>query len=264
MNRSDAGSKHKTAELIREVTGLARSKKFNVKTLGYLDGYPLLLCQRIGSYHSKKTRLAAALFHGDEIASTMGIVKFLKTTSSSELDHLDLTLLPVVNPTGHSLGTRENIWGQDPNRGYNGKKQDLPKEGAILLSHHKELVKSSQHGFLSLHEDSDIKEGAFAYCYSQQPEGVQLAKDLLSIAHGHVGTVTNKTLLKLNKDNQGTVHSSHPGIVLDDSMESFDDWMYGQQVTPVIVTETPSKDNDLNKRIDANWKMLRVFCELSA
>jgi hypothetical protein len=252
----------KTVEMIRELTGLAKAKRFEIQTLGYLDSYPLILCRRQSKYKGAPRKMAAALFHGDEIGGTLGLIEFLKTTCMSELDTVNLSLLPMVNPTGCAAGTRENRWGENPNRGYKAGKEKLSKEGKILLSHNKVLLRLATGGFISLHEDSDIKEGAFVYCYSHKG-GVEMAHKMLIAAKKHVGVAKNDILLGLEKSNNGMKSFGNNGIIVDDDDGAYEDWLCKFGIKPVVVTETPAKDTDIYFRIVANTKMMRAFCGFS-
>lgn len=59
--------------------------------------------------------LLSAGIHGDEPASPLAALEFLKSAPSTDVHWL---ITPLLNPTGIALGTRENAAGRDLNRDY--------------------------------------------------------------------------------------------------------------------------------------------------
>lgn len=97
---------------------LAELRNFETVTLGMIGEYPLLLLIPQKPKARKKHILVAAGFHGEEIAGPWGIIKFLEEADGRLLESVNLSLLPLVNPTGFVRNQRMNQWDENPNRGF--------------------------------------------------------------------------------------------------------------------------------------------------
>lgn len=71
--------------------------------------------------------LISAGFHGEEAAGPWGMLHFLSELQQDIFERINLSLLPLVNPTGFAKGHRFNKFGENPNRGFL-----QPKEGEAV------------------------------------------------------------------------------------------------------------------------------------
>ncbi|WP_434928327.1 M14 family metallopeptidase [Shewanella sp. HL-SH2] len=154
-----------SAKLATEITRL----RFNQMTLGSVDDLPICLYQSSTPKNDLPSVLICAGFHGEEAAGPWGMLHFLQQLPDDILEHLNLSLLPLVNPSGFSHGQRFNLFGENPNRGF-VLEQQQPRsnqytsvEGKLLLQHAGLLAKLSRDGVLTCHEDVLLSD---TYLYS--------------------------------------------------------------------------------------------------
>ncbi|NMH65377.1 M14 family metallopeptidase [Shewanella salipaludis] len=145
------------------------------KKLGEVGDYPIHLYQSPAPKAGLPSVLISAGFHGEEAAGPWGLVHFLSEAGSELFERVNLTLLPLVNPTGFKKGHRFNKFGENPNRGFvleNGKPKansDTSVEGKMLLEHSQLLLAASRDGILTCHEDVLQQQ---TYVYSFEPSQV--------------------------------------------------------------------------------------------
>ncbi len=182
-----------------------------------------------------------------------GILRFLETKAPTFGQHVNVSFLPVINPTGFRALRRVNDWGEDPNRGFCHNQVDQPalsREGRILLEHLDDLRLLAADGFVSLHEDTE-QEQFYLYTF-EESDGPGLFSDMLR-------TVGTKYFPLV------------PGGIIDGSLingglsfrhcdSSFEDCLFHAGVPRTACTETPGL-LDIQYRITANAEIIRAFAE---
>jgi len=214
-----------------------------VEILGEVDGYPILF---VNSRNPKSgaSRLVAGGFHGNEPAGVLAILIYLE---SERLDP-NLSFLPLVNPTGMFINTRNNVYKQDPNRGYCHKMGNLSKEGEILMNSSNKLVEASVDGFLSLHEDIDLKQ-FYLYSFEKASEPGDFSKSLALTAGKLCPVLPNSNLYGDNVES---------GIILNECDGSFEDYLFHSGSVRTACTESPGA-LALDVRIKANIALIKAF-----
>ncbi len=145
---------------------------FTATTLGTVDGYPILACESRFYDPEKPSVLVSAGFHGEEPAGPWGLLHLLTKWEDGGPHSLNITLLPLVNPTGFLRGTRFNYNEQNPNRGFGFKdgrvlvQEDTSEEGKILIANSALLEESSRDGILTCHEDV-LQTGSYLYTFEE-------------------------------------------------------------------------------------------------
>ena len=157
-----------------------------------------------------KPRIKVAIFaglHGDETASILGLIDFVK--------HLDvnpepgreyqLWIYPLCNPTGYVDGTRHSRSGKDLNREF---WRNSPEPEVALIE--QEIRRRQFDGIISLHSD-DTSPGVYGFV-----RGATLTKHLLqpALAAAEAALPTNK---ESNIDGfhavDGIIHTAYDGIL---------------------------------------------------
>lgn len=247
--RSDA-----FGDLMQKVYQVAAKRGLTVQELGKIDNDPLLLLTPSVLREGPKL-LVAAGFHGDEPGGCRGIIRFLENVEPTLFQALNLSFLPLVNPTGFRLGQRTNEWGEDPNRGLvhhesdRGPSEPLPsREGAILLQHLPLLKSLAADAFLSLHED--VEYGQFyLYAFENADKPGPFSKDLRAEATKFFSLFPDGPL------EGGVVHD---GIIFKYHDGSFEDLLFHSGVSRTASTETPGLA-ELEKRVEANAALVTAL-----
>jgi predicted deacylase len=208
-----------------------------IQTLGEVDGEPIWLI----TPPNPCNRLVAAGFHGDEIAGPWGVLNYLEHAAIDNKP-INISFLPIVNPTGLNSNTRTNKYEEDPNRGFcHSTLNSRSKEGDILFANIKRILELSSDGFLSLHEDSAAEE-FYLYSFEEGKEPGHFSKRL---GHAVAGILTT--------DNNSVVADSPAknGIIFGDCDGSFEDFLFHAGVSRTACTETPGLLG-FNTRVAAN------------
>lgn len=157
-----------------------------------------------------KPRITIGLFagiHGDEVASILGAIDFVR-----ELDldpnlarEFQLWIYPLCNPSGYVDGTREARCGLDLNRQF---WKDSSEPEIKLLE--EEIRRRKFDGIISLHSD-DTSEGVYGFA-----RGATLTKHLLAPALAAAEAAVPRN----NSDHidgfyavEGIIHSGYGGIL---------------------------------------------------
>jgi hypothetical protein len=225
----------------------ARLKGFNVKTLGKVDNKPIFLLYPKKIIKSNKNVLIAAGFHGDEPAGNWGLLDFLEKYNNS--NKINLSFLPLVNPTGFKKGLLRNIFGENPNRGYVQK--DFSREGVILFRNIKFLKKLSRDGYLSLHEEYELKK-FYVYTFERKKKPGAFSIQMLNSANDFYKKWGNGTINDANAKN-GIIFNEHDG--------SFEDYLFLSGTKKCVTSETP-RGSGIDKRIKANKVITQKFIDL--
>ena len=223
---------------------------YTMLSLGRLPNGDHIYCLVRPLNDKKPSMLTAAAFHGEEPAGAWAILKFLAEADPKLFDKINLTFIPVVNPTGFKRGKRLNLWGENPNDGFvhHGK---LSKEGKILVQNLPELLLRSKNCFLSLHEDDD--ESRF-YVYTFETGGCPGAftNALVATESQFFPSIPNG----LWKDAY-----AYESAICQHCDGSFEDYLYHAGVPYTAATETPGL-RPLGERVDADVALIHTAVDV--
>lgn len=112
--------------------------------------------------------------HGDEPAGCEALLEFVAATVTepARVAGYDLSIYPVVNPSGYESRTRENSAGKDLNREF--WRQSTQREVRLLEA---ELRLQQFDGIITLHSD-DTSEGVYGYAHGRTLNEALLAPAL--------------------------------------------------------------------------------------
>ncbi|WP_372870251.1 M14 family metallocarboxypeptidase [Shewanella sp.] len=227
------------------------------KKLGSAGGHPLWLLQSPGQKAGLPNLLISAGFHGEESAGPWGLLYLLSQLDESLFDRVNLSLLPLVNPTGFAKGHRFNQLGENPNRGFfieNGKAKsgdDTSHEGKILLEHAHLLQVASRDGILTCHEDVLLTD---TYVYTFEPSQVPgRFSHTLRDALGHYFPIAR----------DGSIDDCpvQDGIIFNHFDTSFESFLVRSGARVGCCSETPGQQN-LDQRILANAAAMSAFLDM--
>jgi hypothetical protein len=193
--------------------------------------------------------LVAAGFHGEEPGGPLGILRLLEMAPDVWLDGVHLSIIPILNPTGHRVNQRRNQWNENPNDGFCHPDLDPTppsKEGRILLANLPFLKRCAKDAFLSLHEDG-FPTG-HAYAYGTRPAG---AADALLAEMSPFGVTPDRRI----SENGAELRA---GLSLNHHDGSFEDRLYHEGTPLCLVTETPRTVN-IEARAEVNDRMVRAL-----
>jgi predicted deacylase len=223
-------------------------RKFITRVLGTLpSGDDILLFQKPAPPGSPSVLILAGC-HGEEPGGPLGILRLLETAPDTWLEGTTLSLIPILNPTGHRVGQRHNQWGENPNDGFCHPDLDPTppsKEGRILLANLSLLKQCSKDAFLSLHEDG-LPTGHI-YAYGMRPTG---AANALLAEMAPFGVTESMRLEDGAMLCDGMSLNHHDG--------SFEDRLFHEGSTVSICTETP-RIASLDLRAEVNDRIVRAL-----
>lgn len=232
---------------------VASRRRFSLQALGSAGGEPLLLLRCGGASDATPPLLVVSGFHGEEPAGPWAVLEFLESASPELLSAARLTVLPLVNVTGFSKGTRFNAWGENPNRGYLGIAGENPsREGRILLDHQDLLVPAAQEGLLTCHEDVLLSH-AYLYSLERAETPGELTRALLAANVEH---------FPLHPDGLVDGCAVNGGIVFNHYDGSFESWLMSHGIAYAACVETPGQQ-PIARRIAAQHRMIDTFVRKS-
>lgn len=223
------------------------------KTLGEIEHFPLVFLKPAALLPQVPCILIAAGFHGDEPASVWGVLRFMEEHLPALCESINISFLPLVNPTGFAAGHHLNSAGQDPNRGFCHTQSgnfEVSHEGTILIRHINELRSAAKHGFISLHEDY---EEVSYYLYTFEP----------SQCPGEMSLTLRDTLSNFfpqHPDGELEGGRVQDGIMFNKCDGSFEDYLFHEGVPCTACTETPGLV-PLEARIQANAEIAKSFAK---
>lgn len=242
-------------EFMDELIKKSENKAYTFKVLGTIEENPIIILSK-NKVGDCLNILVAAGFHGDEPAGCFGILHFLKHVSRSTLSKINLSFLPLVNPTGFKINRHENYYGENPNRGFcqQNNSEILSAEGKILLNNIQMLKLLAKDGFVSLHEDTD-KEDFYLYTFEN------------SNAPGLFSESLRNDLAKFFKQHKnGSLYAKdeviNNGIIFRYDDGSFEDFLAKEGVPYTACTEAPGLC-DLEMRTKANASIIDAFINFS-
>lgn len=237
------------ASLIVSLERALTSQGFTRELLCETTAGPVTAWKRPGPDGAPTVYLSSGM-HGDEPAGPRALLELLHRESLAPYHWL---ICPLLNPTGHALGTRDHAMGIDMNRDY---VQRLTPE----VAHHAAWIQRQEVPdlFLSLHEDWEAT-GFYFYEINSREDQPQRAKKLL--------------------DSVVKVLPIDPHPVIDDHLVREQGWIYHEAESdfpeywpeaiflakrgcPLSFTfETPSRVFSLEQRIAAHLAAIDAALE---
>lgn len=225
---------------------------FTLHVLGYTQNKPIYLLERSSTKSIAKNLLIASGFHGEEPAGPWGLLHALESLPSSVLDTVNISVLPLVNISGFSLGQRLNHKNENPNRGFLPLLDGVQasEEARVLLHHEVILTDLGRDGVLSCHEDL---ASSYAYIYANE-KGSTPSALALKLCDSHA------QFFPLHFDGLVDNCKIKDGIVFNHRDSSFEAWLFQHGATASYCTETPGLA-DFKTRVHANAAIVRTFIE---
>lgn len=227
--------------------------------LGESGDYPIWFMQ--GPQHNPQNPsiLISAGFHGEEVAGPWGSLHLLKSIDTSYFEQVNLSLLPLVNPTGFAKGQRFNELGENPNHGYYFEDgvakagKGTSREASILIEHTDLLLASSRDGILTCHEDVLLTD---TYIYTFEP----------TVTPGNFSFQLRNVLgqfFPIAQDGEIDDCPVRNGIIFNHFDTSFESFLVQQGTRLGCCSETPGQQ-PVDQRILANAAAMTAFIEMSA
>lgn len=225
-------------------------EKHNIETtvLGDVREYPILFLHPKKLSKKAKVMIAAG-FHGDESSGPWAILNFLETNSYPT--SVDVSFLPLANPTGFNLSRRTDFWGIQPNRAYVKSYDHSPpsREDDIIRKKLKFLSTYGKDALLTLHEDDE--ENFYIFTYGEK---TPLDKKLLKMGEEKFGLAPKKRL------NLFGLKSEEDGIRINDKDGSFEHGMLSKGSKISITAENPAR-RQFKERVELYIEMIKEICK---
>lgn len=239
--------------LEQQINRLSLSKSI----LGTSGEYPVCLLQSSQHITTNPNLMISAGFHGEEAAGPWGLLHFLSSLDPYLFAQVNLSLLPLVNPTGFAIGQRFNQLGENPNHGFyledgtptSGKGTSI--EAKILMDHTPTLLSASRDGILTCHEDVLLTD---TYIYSFEPQQTP----------GSFSENLRDTLgqfLPVAVDGEIDDCPVQNGIIFNHFDTSFESFLVQQGSRFGCCSETPGQHN-IDQRILANAAIMTEFVNI--
>ena len=246
----------------KRLISICANKGLVMQPLGEVGIWPIWLVQSNGRNKKRKNILIAAGFHGEEKAGPLAVLEWLSRMDRAEYKDFNLSFMPVVNPTAFNRYVRYNTWGEKSNCGFchPETKDKLSSEGQILMTHKDELIAGARDGFLSLHEDVELRKEYYLYTFEPTADPGQFTCGMLEELNNWFAKPLNGVSVTAD-----SCASTPPfvvnGLVYRYCDGSFEDYLFHKGVSRVAVSETPGKA-PLQRRIDANIGVINKFITL--
>jgi len=251
QEKIEASENYNIDEFFSRLNKVIKKNENYIKTenLGYAREFPIIFIKP-KKISDKPKVLIAAGFHGDESSGPWAVLNFLE--SNKYPTRVNVSFLPLVNPTGFNLSRRFDFWGKEPNNGYI-KTQKFSKpshEDEILKKHLDLLSKYGKDCLVTLHEDD--QEHFYIYTYGDKDK---LDAKLLSMGEEKFGLIPSR-LLKLAE----AFESPEDGIRKDDKDGSFEYEMILKGTKKSITAENPSR-KPFKERVELYIEIIKEVCK---
>ena len=223
---------------------------YALRELGRVADLPINLIYPV-SVRSGPRLLIAAAFHGEEPSGAWGILKFLMQ-DSARLTNVNLSFIPIVNPSGFMAASRYNHLGQNPNSGFVPDVDDSEpsQEGKVLLANIDQLIELGSDGFLALHEDWEQSE-AYLYSFEKANKPGDFSFALRNALAAFFPIMSSE---------RWEGHPVEAGIVFNHSDGSFEDRLFRSGVPRTACTETPGTE-PASRQIACNCRIIEEFAD---
>ncbi len=239
----------KSGEYYRLLRKYCSEKGLHLKKIGNTGdkkNYPIFSVTNRINRKSKSICFIAGI-HGDEIAPSLAILKFIKTFNSERLKNVNIILIPIGNPTGFEAKKRENYLGINLNKHFSDKK--LIGENKIIYGF---LKKYKFYFVCALHEDLEEKK-FYMYNFERKKERIyreiaRLGKKRFGVKNGNVeGHTSMRGLITNIKSNDGSIEYR----------------LFYEGAAFAMCTETPGK-RKLSERIKFNEEIIKKVIDFAA
>lgn len=247
----------------KQLIHISAEKDFSLTPLGIVGGWPIWLVRTLRRETSKKKRvLVVAGFHGEEKAGPWAILKWLEAFNKDNYKGLDISLIPVVNPTGFNRYVRYNTWNQKSNCGFcHPEMEEEPsEEGKILLKHIDRLYSLAMSGFLSLHEDIELRKEYYLYTFEPTREPGLFTCGLLE----ELGRWFERPLNGVSVTADSSLKTPPfvvNGLVYKYCDGTLEDCLFHRGVRRVAVSESPGRAK-FERRVECNVAIIDKFLDL--
>ncbi|MBK1878622.1 M14 family metallopeptidase [Pelagicoccus mobilis] len=219
-------------EFLEEIEAAATAAGFTSTPLGKVESYPIIGLTRPSQQTPPRNfhLYLSTGVHGDEPAGPLALLEILKRDLLPR--EIQISILPLVNPTGFVTQTRENAQGDDLNREFR-----TPKNPETLAA--KQFIDTLPPFDLSvaLHEDWE-SSGFYMYAVSPSPDD-PVFRDILDDTQNS-GPIDLAPEIDDSPAQDGLI--SRP---IEGAIESREDWpeaflLYSKNKHIHLTTETPS------------------------
>jgi predicted deacylase len=233
---------------LKKIQQVAGKKGFKTRSLGDVGDSELMVIEPAKKNKGKHILLVSGT-HGDEVAGPFGLLRYLERVSDETLKMVNLSFIPLLNPTGFRKFTRDNQWGEKTNRNYDNDEK-ISREGKILKGNLSLLKEIAADGMITVHEDPKAKV-CFIYMYhgKNAEELGEILLDVDRMFFKQRPSMPNEKGKKLKK-----------GIIWDRHEGSFEDWLDKNGIPSIATTETPGSV-DFEDRVQANTLLLNSFVD---
>jgi len=247
------------------------TERVGLKTiiLGDVCGQPILLASPINPNSNLKNLLVVAGIHGEEPAGCWATIQFILKENPELFSMVNISILPVFNPSGFISRSRNNTKGERTNV-FIGNPSE---EGKLIISKSDLLSKLGSDCVLSLHENITVKDEFYLYANTDETEGYDdgsakspfrlggITADLLEIAIQRGLTRFKIREDGVYKDDQGVEGDEYEiegGIITNLKDGSFEDYMNRIKGCPVVILpETPCDGQAIKNRIDTHLDIIK-------
>ena len=247
------------------------SKRMGLKTisLGYPCGYPMFLSTPSNPNPNLKNLLVVAGIHGEETAGPWATIRFLLSENPELSSMINISILPVFNPSVFSNKLRTNIKKERTNVLIG----DVSEEGKIIKRYSNMLAKLGSDCILSLHENMTLNNGFYLYANTDFTEiydrEARDADALEGVTADLIDIIIQRglTRFKLRPDGKYTdpqgkeedVYKVKQGLVSNLHDNSFEDYMNRIKKVPIVILpETPSKNQPVKKRVSTHLEIIQA------
>lgn len=230
----------------------AKQKNFEIEVI--LQKEPVNIVAFIKKSPSPKapTIYLSAGIHGDEPAGPFAVIKLLEEGFFDNT--INWYIIPILNPTGLKLGTRENKEGLDLNRDYKlGKTPEVTAHLEWFKKYQNIVFDLS----ICLHEDWEY-QGFYAYAI--------LPSKYMRLLPEIVQTVEKISPINLENEIEGRPAKGgfiiHFAEEVQDFINKRDDWpeaffLMKQQMIPFHFTFETASSQPINQRVDAHCAAIK-------
>jgi len=197
LAKNIGGYKGETIDIqnvLREIEGLAQRTNWGPAPMMVSESLTIPAYHR-GSATGQKQIYISAGIHGDEPASPLAVLKLFQDNRWP--DHLNIWIVPCLNPQGFVLNRRENENGIDLNRDYRSLKTPLVRAHTAWLDARPRFTLS-----MSLHEDW---ESNGFYLYELNPDLQPSTADVVIRAVREVCPIDTSPIIEGRKAENGVI-----------------------------------------------------------
>ena len=248
LNFESFVNKQKVEKYNQDLINICKNKDYDLLQIGVVDKHQIFKITI--NPEASKTICFISGIHGDEPAGPMGILKFLEKTHVSK--NKKIIIIPLVNPTGFEINTRENKDNIDINREF--FKKEKCQEAEIVI---KALRKEKPSILVTLHEDPGLK--SFYLYYTDHKK---LSEELREVAKGYF-KIYDKENRKPIKGETESLHGDkiHNRLIpLPHTRRGTVEDFYYDYGIPYITTETVPE----NLRKSRRRKIAQIPCSILA